>query len=133
LQRRLEVEADQIDVKGVEPTEFSDASLGVLVNQNDARLGFDFYASAPSAQALSDLEPTLQRMLDSARWAGEIESSAPAAGEAQTTGWQIFEGEEYGFQLKIPQGWTYREMETAGPGMPENWPLERVGTFTFDG
>jgi len=89
------------------------------------RLGVDLYASAPSAEALKQLEPALQHALESALWAEGVEDALPAADEGVTADWQVFEDEDYGFQLGFPQDWTFKEMETEGPGVPEDWPLER--------
>ncbi|MFO7741722.1 MAG: hypothetical protein R6X31_05335 [Anaerolineae bacterium] len=110
------------------PVESVETHVVITVDQDGERLGLHFYASAPSAQALSNLEPALQHMLDTALVVEDAQRFAPT-GDIQTDDWQIFEDEEYGFQLRIPSDWTYKEMETKGPGVPEDWPLEQSVAF----
>lgn len=110
------------------PVEWVETHVLVTVDQDDARLGLDFYASALDAEALDTLEPAFQHMLDTAVVVEDAQSVAPAA-DVQTDDWQVFEDEGYGFQLRIPQDWTYKEMQTEGPGIPDDWPLTRSVAF----
>jgi hypothetical protein len=105
-----------------------EAHVLITVDRDQDRLGLDFYASAPDAEALGTLEPALQHMLDTAMVVEDAQSFAPA-GDIETDDWQVFEDEAYGFQLRIPQDWTYKEMQTEGPGVPADWPLERSLAF----
>jgi hypothetical protein len=110
------------------PVESMETHVLFAVDQGGGRLGVDFYASAPDAEALEALEPALQHMLSTARLREDLESVAPAS-EVQTDNWEVFEDKTYGFRLRIPQDWTYKEMQTDGPGVPEDWPLERSVAF----
>jgi hypothetical protein len=107
------------------PVESVETHVLLTVDRGEERLGLDFYASAPSAAGLEQLEPALQHILESALWAEERESSPPVTDESLKAEWQVFTDENYGFQVSIPQDWTFKEMETEGPGVPEDWPLER--------
>jgi hypothetical protein len=91
-------------------------------DRGEGRLALDVHASAPSAEALEELRPALQRMLESALWAEGTSGGIPAADDGLTASWQVFEDQDYGFQLRIPQDWTFKEMATEGPGVPEDWP-----------
>jgi len=101
----------------------------LTVDRGEERLGLDFYASAPNSEGMKEVEPTLQEMLDSAVLVDVAETALPMVDEALTGDWQVFEDEGYGFSLRFPQDWTYKEMVTEGPGMPEDWPLERSLAF----
>jgi len=110
------------------PVESVETHVLFAVDQDGARLGLDFYASAPDGKALENLEPALQHMLSTAVLVEDLQSIAPAS-DVNTDDWQVFEDETYGFQLRIPQDWTYKEMQTEGPGVPEDWPLTRSVAF----
>lgn len=110
------------------PVESVEMHVLTTVDQDGARLGLDFYVSAPDGEALETLEPALQHMLNTAILVEDLQNIGPAS-DVQTDDWQVFEDKEYGFQLRIPQGWTYKEMETEGPGVPEDWPLARSVAF----
>jgi hypothetical protein len=58
-----------------------------------------------------------------------MESAALTVDEGLTADWQGFADEDYGFWLRIPQDWTFKEMATEGPGVPEDWPLQRSVVF----
>ncbi len=60
-------------------------------------------------------------------WGGE---------ETSTTGWQVFEDERYGFQIRYPDGWTYNEESPIPPGAElsdELKALKRVLRFAPEG
>jgi hypothetical protein len=101
----------------------------LTVDREEERLALDFYASAPCSEGLREVELTLQEMIDSAVLANVAESASPMMDEALTADWQVFEDEGYGFSLRFPQDWAYKEVATEGPGMPEDWPLERSVAF----
>ena len=92
------------------------AHVIVTVQQGEVRRAFDLYAVAPTAEGLASLEPALAHLLISFR----LSNSASE---------QVFRDDGYGFQLAYPQDWTFKELETQGPGMPEDWPIERVVQF----
>jgi hypothetical protein len=50
-------------------------------------------------------------------------------GADELTDWLIFRDEEYGFQVKYPQDWTFKELEAKGPGVPDDWPVVRIVHF----
>lgn len=125
----LEVYAAEMEEGGAQaPVESVEAHLLMTLSHDDDRLGFDFYASAPDAEALETLEPALQRMLNTALLVEDVQSLAPTR-DIETDDWQVFEEEAYGFQLRIPANWTYKEMQTEGPGVPDDWPLVRSLAF----
>jgi hypothetical protein len=88
------------------PVESVQTHVLVLVEQEGNRLGLDFYASAPDAEALRNLEPALQHMLDSANLAEVAQSPILVVDEVQTADWQLFEDLDRGFRFKIPPHWT---------------------------
>jgi hypothetical protein len=65
------------------------------------------------------------------RWA--ISDVICAASEDESTAdWQVFSDEEYGFQVRFPEDWTYEDVPPVLPGMevPEGMKaLKRVLTF----
>jgi hypothetical protein len=77
------------------------------------------------------LEPVLQRALDTSALEGggsQIDEPSPVASEGQGSeaGWQTLADGVYGFQLLIPQDWTWKELPATGPGVPEDWPMTRI-------
>lgn len=119
--------AERADEKA--PIESVQIHVLVVVVRGGERLGVDFYASAPSADALVELEPALTKMLETASWSDQPATDIPGVDEARLTDWQVFEDQTHGFRLRIPQEWTYKEMRTEGPGVPQDWPLERSVAF----
>jgi hypothetical protein len=67
----------------------------------------------------------------SGRWA--ISDVICAASEDESTAdWQVFADEEYGFRVRFPEDWTYKDVPPVPPGMevPEGMKaLKRVLTF----
>ncbi|MFP4394896.1 MAG: hypothetical protein ACLFTI_06490 [Anaerolineales bacterium] len=53
------------------PVQTVETHVLVAVEQNGQRLGVDFYASAPTAEQLAELDDVLQALVSSARWADE--------------------------------------------------------------
>ncbi len=49
--------------------------------------------------------------------------------KAPNVGWSTFSDEEFGFRFDYPSGWRYQELEAKGPGIPDDWPLERIVIF----
>ncbi len=117
------------------PVESFQTHTLVTLEQGEKRLGLDFYAVAPSAEALQEVEPLLQRMLDTARLTEESlppASSPPSSSSeeaSEVADWSVFQDKVYGFQVKYPPDWTYQEMSSKGPGVPDDWPLERMVIF----
>jgi hypothetical protein len=103
----------------------------LTVGEGDARRAVDFYASAPTETQLATLEPTLQHMLASvtAPLAEEQDTAAPTPVASVVEGWQTFEDEVYGFSFQYPQDWTFDVQSTTGPGVPEDFPIERLVIF----
>jgi hypothetical protein len=52
----------------------------------------------------------------------------PVVSENQdpATGWRIVEDGTHGYQLHIPQDWTWKELPAQVPGMPDDWPVTRI-------
>ncbi|MBN1976539.1 MAG: hypothetical protein JW918_03980 [Anaerolineae bacterium] len=96
----------------------------VIISSDDVRRGFDFYTSAPTVEHLAELEPALRHALETAALC-----SPGAASESRTTGWPVLRDETYGFQLAYPGGWTYKDLDVQGAGMPDDWPVERTVIF----
>jgi len=111
------------------PVQSVETHIVIVVSQENSRRAFDFYASGPTAGQLDILEPSLQHMLNSARLAGAAQSSQTMPEVDPVADWQMFHDEKYGFQFKYPPDWTYKELDTKGPGTPDDWPVERVVTF----
>jgi hypothetical protein len=95
----------------------------VTLQQAESRRAFDLYAVAPTAEALASLEPALSHLLASFQLAGASQGTAAPTSE------QLFRDEGYGFQLAYPQDWTFKALEAKGPGVPEDFPIERVVQF----
>ncbi|HEX6386576.1 MAG TPA: hypothetical protein VF177_18040, partial [Anaerolineae bacterium] len=66
-----------------------------------------------------------------------IEEATPPFGEAplvpgvnvpevDTSDWQTFSDEEYGFAFRYPADWVIEEVDLTGPGMPDDWPVVRA-------
>jgi hypothetical protein len=111
------------------PVESVQKHVLIVLQRDNGRLGLDFYAGAPEAEALKGLEPALQHVLDTATLAGVGQSPMPAVDEAQIADWQLFEDADRGFHLKIPRDWTHKELQTQGPGVPDDWPVVRSVVF----
>lgn len=107
------------------------------LNRGGKRLGLDFYAVALSPEALQELEPLLQHVLDTAQLTGDLAphptprpTPYPVPSEApDVADWPVFRDEAYGFQFKYPPDWTYQEMAAKGSGVPDDWPLARMVIF----
>lgn len=115
------------------PVESVQTHVLVTLRQGDERLGLDFYASAPSTEQMNVLAPLLQHLVDTAELVEMEQSATLEVDEARTADWQLFEaevpGEAYSFRFKIPQDWMYKELQTQGPGVPEDWPVVRSVVF----
>jgi hypothetical protein len=125
----LEVYASAAQGDGKAPVESVQTHVLVTLDQGEKRLGLDFYAVAPSAEALKELEPALQRMLDTATWVEEPQTQTIPGDNPETADWQVFEDTTHGFRFKYPQGWAYKELNAQGSGVPDDWPIERVVIF----
>lgn len=147
LAQRLDVEPDEITVMGVEPFEFPDSSLGVpqpgmsyaevTIPGIIVRLRVDddryTYHAAGKRVVLAPGDATgaedgATRVAGRSEQISATQQTATAPAIELTSrvpsDWQLFEDDTYGFQLKIPQDWTLKEMATDGPGVPEDWPLQ---------
>ena len=98
------------------PVQTVETHVLVAVEQNGQRLGVDFYASAPTAEQLAELDDALQVLISSARWADE----------ASASGWQSYQDTDYGFAFQYPADWQIEEVATDGAGAPEDFPIERA-------
>jgi len=58
-----------------------------------------------------------------------VEAVPPGAMEPclDTTGWEVYTDEEYGFTFRYPADWMLDPLPLDGPGMPDDWPV--VGAF----
>ena len=125
----LEVYAPMADATDEKATvESVETHALVTFEQGGERMGLDFYTRAPTVEELGELDDELEHAIDSVHLeAGmrELERPIPVADEAGSVGWQLLEDETYGFELGIPGDWTKKENEVEGPGVPEDWPLER--------
>ncbi len=101
----------------------------ITIAQGEKRLGLDFYTVAPSIEGLQELEPVLQRMLDTAQLAEGLQTRAEPSENPEITDWQVFEDETYSFRFKYPQDWAYKELNAQVPGVLDDWPIERVVIF----
>ncbi|NBD34709.1 MAG: DUF3828 domain-containing protein, partial [Chloroflexi bacterium] len=106
--------APQGDAKA--PVRTAETHVLVQVERAGQRLGVDFYASAPTADQLAELDDALRSLISSAHWADE----------ASASGWQIYQDADYGFAFQYPADWEVQEIATDGPGAPEDYPVERV-------
>lgn len=102
------------DVKA--PVQTAETHILVKVERAGQRLGVDFYASAPTADQLAELDDALRLLISSAYWADE----------ASASGWQTYQDADYGFAFQYPADWEVQEIATDGPGAPEDYPVERV-------
>jgi hypothetical protein len=130
--RRFTLEVYGPAAEGGEQAPVASVQTHVLVTleQGDARLAFDFYAVAPTAEALETLASPLQRMLDSAQPTEAPQASTPSEeqGGADGRDFLVFEDEAYGFRLRYPQDWVYQEVEAQLAG-PDDWPVKRIVNF----
>lgn len=55
----------------------------------------------------------------------ELVTPTPAAAGPDTGDWTTVVDAEHGFSFKIPPGWVAEEQPLQGPGMPDDWPVER--------
>jgi hypothetical protein len=108
-----------------------------IVDQEGTRRAFDMYVSGPSMEEMGALDPLLQRVLDTSMLAGVLSpvGTAPqqgalppvvSEGQNPETGWRTLSDGTYGFQLEIPQDWTWKELPAMMPGMPDDWPVTRI-------
>jgi hypothetical protein len=111
------------------PVESVQEHVLVVLKRGEGLLGLDFYASAPDVEALSSLEPALRRMLDTVTLAEMEQSAILVVDEALTADWQLFEDGERGFRFKFPSDWASKQLQTQGPGVPGDWPVERSVIF----
>jgi hypothetical protein len=40
--------------------------------------------------------------------------------------WPVLSDDTYGFQLAYPEDWATKDLDTQGPGVPDDWPIKRV-------
>ena len=67
----LEVYAPPVEGEGRAPVESVESHVLVVRADGGTRLAVDFYASAPTEEALKEAESALQRMVDSSRLDGD--------------------------------------------------------------
>jgi hypothetical protein len=101
------------------PVQTVETHVLIAVERNGQHLGVGFYASAPTAEQLAEMDDALQALVSSARWADE----------ASASGWQTYQDTDYGFAFQYPADWQMQEVATDGPGAPEDFPIERVLTL----
>ncbi len=108
-----------------------EAHVLLTVGEGEERRAVDFYASASTEAQLATLESTLQHMLASVKLppAEDQDAAVPTPVASVVEGWQTFEDEVYGFRFQYPQDWTFEMQSTGGPGVPEDFPIERLVIF----
>jgi hypothetical protein len=108
-----------------------------VVGQEGIRRAFDLYVRGPGMEEMGALDPLLQRVLDTSVLAGALPpvSTEPqqgtlppmvSEGQNPETGWRTLSDGAYGFQIEIPQDWTWKELPAQVPGMPDDWPVTRI-------
>ncbi len=98
------------------PVQAVETHVLIAVERNGQRLGVGFYASAPTAEQLAELDDALRYLISSARWADE----------AGASGWQTYQDADYGFAFQYPVDWKVQEIAIGGPGAPEDFPIEHA-------
>ncbi len=125
LASRLGIDADQIVVQRVTPTEFPDTSLD---------------APEPGVTYAQVVRPgyVIQLKIDDQAYeyhaAGDRVVLATGQADAQspptpTSDWPVFSDETYGFRLAYPQDWMNKDLNPQGAGTPDDWPIEQVVIF----
>jgi hypothetical protein len=76
---------------------------------------------------------TVQMVLVDGQWLvsgvtrmAEAETAPPAAAGPDTSGWSLVQDSEHGFSFRIPADWVAEEQRLQGPGMPDDWPVQRM-------
>jgi hypothetical protein len=110
---------------GRAPVEMVEEHVLVMLDTDEGRLGLDFYASAPSTDELAELAAPFNHLLETAVPVAPAVDVLPTPDRDGMSDWKVIVDESYGFEFMIPNDWTYQEMTTDGPGVPEDWPLER--------
>jgi hypothetical protein len=98
----------------------------LIASGNGTRRAYDLYATAPDAAQMDSLGLVLRHAIDTAALA--IAGEVPA-GQEPPADWVLFQDETYGFSLSMPADWTWKEMITQGPGVPDDWPVVRGVQF----
>ncbi len=114
---------EQAPVQAVEQHVLTTLSL------DETRYGVALYASAKSVEQLTNLEPVFQHMLNSVTLPQVAPSASTEQDAGQTANWQTFQDMEYGYTLRYPQDWAYQELSVTGPGMPDDFPIQRMLIF----
>ncbi len=132
--RRFTLEVYERATEGGEakaPVRAFETHVLLTIMDGDKRRAIDFYASAPTEAQLATLEPTLQHILASVKLPQTEEQGtvAPTPVASVVEGWQTFEDAVYGFRFQYPQDWTFEVQSTSGPGVPEDFPIERLVIF----
>jgi hypothetical protein len=113
-------ESDGAEVKA--PIEAVEMHALSVIELDGESLGLDLYASAPTAEALAGMEPLFQHVVGTAQVTG-----APAApGELPVADWVPLRDEEFGFELRHPADWAFKDLPARGPGVPDDFPVRRV-------
>ena len=87
---------------------------------------------APEPSVAEEREPALAEAVADLTQQLDVhanEITMAAVDEAETADWQLFKDETYGFQVKMPPDWAYKDLEADGAGGPDDWPLERSISF----
>jgi hypothetical protein len=105
------------------PVEAVELHIVSIIEQRDDSLALNLYASAPTMEDLAQIEPLFQHVWGTATMApGDV---APA-GEDAGTEWISLQDDAFGFALRYPATWTLKDLPTHGPGVPEDFPIQRV-------
>jgi len=102
---------------GPAPVQAVETHVIVVVEAEDRRRAFDFYASGQNSEELAALTPALQYMISTVTLTGTIE------------GWQIFHDTAYGYQIQYPAGWTFRELTLLDPQLSAPTSIVQIVQF----